>query len=85
MRMNRLLKSYIVAQKNNIQNIPESKWLHMNEFEGILDITRKCTTLVQYEQLYTAAYQLPIKQMTMLGLRSDDVKVVDMGKVTNKV
>ena len=85
MRMNRLLKSYIAAQKNNIQNIPESKWLHMNEFEGILDITRKCTTLVQYEQLYTAAYQLPIKQMTMLGLRSDEVKVVDMGKVTDKV
>ena len=55
MRMNRLLKSYIASQKNNVPQLCAGDWKAMNEMEGVLDISRKCTTLVQYEQLYTAA------------------------------
>ena len=85
MRMNRLLKAYIAAQASSIVQPEQADWQSLAEFEGILDITKKYTVIVQYEQLSTAAYQLPIKQVLMSGLRKPYVKIVDMNKVTSQV
>ena len=57
LRMNRCLKMYITAKPGLIAHPPsEEEWKSLAEIEGILDITKWCTTLMQYEQLYTAAF-----------------------------
>ncbi len=57
MRLNRLLKTYVMSKPEAIANPPsEEEWISMSEIEGVLNITKWCTSLMQYEQLFTAAY-----------------------------
>jgi len=34
----------------------ESEWKYLSEIEGVLNLTKECTSLMQYEQLYTASF-----------------------------
>ncbi len=57
MRMSILLKTYMASKPEAITNpIDESEWKSLSEIEGILNITKWCTSLMPYEQLYTTAF-----------------------------
>lgn len=86
MRLNRLLRVYMTA--NRLDGMPylnEQEWVSLSEFEAVLDITKSCTTTMQYEELFTAAFNILIKQMTLRRLRLPQILVVDMEKVTAMV
>ena len=57
MRMNRCLKMYIAAKPGVIENPPSvAEWKSLAEMEAVLNITKWCTSLMQYEELYTASF-----------------------------
>ena len=57
LRMNRLLKTCMASKPRTIANpLVETKWSCISKVEGILNITKWCTSLMQYEQLYTPSF-----------------------------
>ena len=63
---------------HNITKFPTaSDWEVAKEFEAILDITRKQTTLAQYEKNYTAGYGPVIKRYTYEALKSDIIFAIN--------
>ena len=57
LRMNRLLKTYMASKHGTIANpLVQTEWSCISEIEGILNITKWCTSLMQYEQLYMSAF-----------------------------
>ena len=63
LRMQKAMRMYEMA--HNITTFPTSSdWVTAKEFEAILDITQKQTTLVQYEKKFTAGYGPVIKKHT---------------------
>ena len=70
---------------HNITTFPTSSdWVTAKEFEAILDITRKQTTLVQYEKNFTAGYGPVIKKHTYESLKSDKIFTIDTGNWKTK-
>jgi hypothetical protein len=62
--------------------ITDSEWDTIAEIEGVLNISKDLTTLMQYENLYNGAFGQIIKHVTLKRLRASFIPVVDMPKVT---
>ena len=63
-------------------NMSPADWQSMAEMEAVLNVTRKCSTLAQVEKGYMAAYTHLIKQDLLNTLRSGQLRVVKLEKVS---
>ena len=82
LKLNRLLRLYMSVH-TDVPQVSDSEWDAMAEIEGILNISKDLTTLMQYEHLYNGAFGQIIKQVTLKRLRAPFVPVIDMPKVTD--
>ncbi len=80
--LNRLLRLYMSVH-NEAPQIIESEWDSIAEIEGVLNISKDLTTLMQYEHLYNGAFGQIIKHVTLKRLRASYIPVIDMLNVTN--
>jgi len=82
LKLNRLLRLYMSVHADAPQ-LTDSEWDSIGEIEGVLNITKDLTTLMQYENLYNGAFGQIIKNVTIKRLRANFIPVIDMPKVTN--
>jgi hypothetical protein len=67
-KLNRLLRLYTDAH-DDAQQLNDSEWDAIAEIEGISNISKDLTTLMQYENLYNGAFGQIIKHVTLNRLR----------------
>jgi hypothetical protein len=82
LKLNRLLRLYMTVH-NDAPQLTSSEWDTIAEVEGILNISKDLTTLMQFENLYNGAFGQIIKHVTLKRLRSDFIPVIDMQNVSN--
>jgi len=80
--LNRLLRLYMSVHSDAPQ-ITDSEWDSVAEIEGVLNISKDLTTLMQYEHLYNGAFGQIIKHVTLKRLRASCIPIIDMPKVSN--
>jgi hypothetical protein len=81
LQLNRLLRLYMSVHSDTPQ-MTDAEWDSIAEIEGVLNISKDLTTLMQYEHLYNGAFGQIIKHVTLKRLRASSIPVVDMPKVT---
>ena len=81
LKLNRLLRLYMTVH-NDAPQLSSSEWDSIAEIEGILNISKDLTTLMQYENIYNGAFGQIIKHVTLKRLRSGFIPVIDMPNVT---
>ena len=81
LKLNRLLRLYMTVHSDAPQ-LTSSEWDTLAEIEGILNISKDLTTLMQFENLYNGAFGQIIKHVTLQRLKSDFIPVIDMPNVT---
>ena len=81
LKLNRLLRLYMTVH-NDAPQLTISEWESIAEIEGILNISKDLTTLMQYENIYNGAFGQIIKHVTLERLRSTFIPVIDMPNVT---
>jgi hypothetical protein len=81
LKLNRLLRLYMTVH-NDAPQLTISEWDSIAEIEGILNISKDLTTLMQYENIYNGAFGQIIKHVTLERLRSTFIPVIDMPNVT---
>ncbi len=59
-----------------------TEWDPIAEIEGVLNISKDLTILMQYGHLYNGAFGQIIKHVTLKRLRASSIPVIGMPKVT---
>jgi hypothetical protein len=81
LQLNRLLRLYMCVHADTPQ-VTNSEWDSIVEIEGVLNVSKYLTTLMQYKPLYNGAFGQIIKHVTLKRLRASTIPVIDMPKVT---
>ena len=82
-RLNCSLQTYAIKHQSSWR-LSDEQWKTLAEFEGVLNITRRCTTLMQYERSFVGAYGLFVKQDTVSRLRLPYLPVCSLDNIPKK-
>ena len=81
--MNRLLRVYMSVHTDTPQMTTYAERDSIAKIEGVLNISKELTILLQYEHLYNGAIGQIMKHFTLKRLRASTILVIGMPKVTN--
>ena len=79
--LNRQMRLYVTVHTDAPQ-LPPSKWESLAKIEGILNISKDLSILMQFEKIYNGDFGQIIKHVTLQRLRASFIPVIDMPNET---